>query len=310
MSIWMENYTHCFKEDSEDVQNQENHLDFLRRIYLLNPNLIMNIIHESKELLGCESSSFRVIGCSLLRTFTEIDEKMLDTFLETGLFKLILKLLAFHDDFFLFSEIFSVLSPMLHLMMKTKRMHPLVDIFCNKLINFFIHDDEEYIMTPILSRIIKYSHELQYPLEIDRYEIMNIILEAFERGFDFDMFLQLITVLFQGPFDCDVNKGGVQDLIDLVLESHPESGYSNDSFMCLISVFHSLRLNSRPWFQEAFEICKERLNSIYSSNWIDFTDLHFCTQLMLTIIQIFKDEVEPMVASSNVIELLIRITKV
>jgi hypothetical protein len=301
----------------------EEHMNFANSIFNIYPEKILNLlIPETKKYLQSEDLEMKKIGCIMFNKLDILEEnspeasdKNFKILLDHGMIELFFENLKSKDvDFQL--NLISILTPFFPILMKNK-MDEGITMAYSKMLEIFkgkleMHEKSSVIAS--LSMIIKDSNQVKYPLVVDRYELLTYIHKFLKENTEeyLTELLPLICDVFSETFVCNVEDIRVKEVIDFVLNSidpNEDHGNNAESLNCLQYVFYCLRLESRPWFKKTFKTCIACLKNNLSQRDLDEYCINHCIILFLIIIQQFNEEVELYIHSTNLIEMMIRLTE-
>jgi hypothetical protein len=274
-------------------------LFFLKSLIDLNPNQIINLIlEESKILLKSKNVQSKIIGFLLvggLNSFTDITEIFTNFMEDHGLIELLIQTFSKNKNFKLHTFLFYVFSPLIPKMIKTGRYESIEFIsshfwmvFEKDLIYF------RHLMIPFIAKIIETCDKLQFPLKIDRYEILNMLCREIHSV----KFFPLLFALFHESFHFDVSNIHLRKMIDLLFGVIEYNEHNRNILNALKIIFRCIRLDAKPWLTKTFEICVQYLET----RKYDFEDYLL---LLLEMIQLFNEEMESLIFSSNLIDLIV-----
>jgi hypothetical protein len=274
-------------------------LFFLKSLTDLNPNQIINLIlEESKILLKSKNVQSKIIAFLLiggLNSFNDITEIFTNFMEDHGLIELLLQTFSKNKNFKLHTFLFYVFSPLIPKMIETGRYES-IQFVSSHFWMVFEKDVRNFrdLMIPFVAKIIKTCDKLQFPLKIDRYEILNMLYQSIHSV----KFFPLLFALFHESFHFDVSNIHVRKMIDLLLDMIDFYYHNEDFLNALKIIFRCIRLDARPWLTKTFEICVQCLENRNS---------HFENYLLLLLemIQLFNEEMESLIFSSNLIDLIV-----
>jgi hypothetical protein len=312
------------EEDDEFIRLEEyseEHMNFANSIFNIYPEKILNLlIPETKKLLQSNEMEKMKTACFMFNKLDIMEEdgsdKNFKIMVDQGMIDLFLENLN-NKDIDLQLNLISILTPFFSHLMKNKMEEGIHSLY-SKMLEIFkgkleFHQKGSVIAS--LSMIIKDSNQNKYPLTVDRYELLSYIHKFLKENVEENIMelLPLICDVFSETFVCNTDDYRVREVIDTVLnfiDTNEDQGYNAECLNCLQYVFYCLRLESRPWFKKTFKTCITCLKNNLSQRDLEEYSINHCIILILIIIQQFNDEVELYIHSTNLIEMMTRLTEV
>jgi uncharacterized protein YbaR (Trm112 family) len=276
--------------------------NFLKSLTDLNSDFILNLIFaELKKLLKSKSIKSKIFACNLIRQCYSFEENIPNMMEETGLIESFLQMFKKNKYFKLQLRLFSVFSPLIPWMIRNGRESS-IDFISSHFWIIFENDAirDRNSTIPHVIQIINTCNQFQFPLKINSYEMMDSIVNFNSLR---DDLCELICALFHESFKCDASNRSVTKIIQYLIDLRIYWG-SSSNCICLKTIFHCIQLDSRPWIYKIFEYCVKLLGSRYTET------TKGCLLLILEMIQIFKEDIEPVIIISNLIELIVPLIKV
>jgi hypothetical protein len=283
-------------------------LNFLKTLTDLNPDFILNLIFvQLKNLLKSKRNQLKNYACILIGyfySFKDFQEKIPNLMEESGLIELFLQMFQKNKNFKLQTRLFSVFSPLIPWMIRNGRKSS-IDFISSYFWIIFENEVRNvlHMTIPHVVQIINDCNQFQFPLKINSYEILDFSLRMIQSYTFHDGLCKMICALFHESFMCDASNTSFIKTIEYLIDLRNLWRYKNRC-ICLKTMFHCIQLDSRPWICKIVEFCVKLLGTRNEES------TEGCLLLMLEMIQIFKEEIEPVIIISNLIDLVVPLISV
>jgi hypothetical protein len=146
-----------------------------------------------------------------------------------------------------------------------------------------------------------------YDIVENSSELLSVILDFLKEDvYEVDYLLKIVEILFQKKSNLSITDHHVVELMNYFVIQF-ESENSKSFLKILKCFFQRFKLDSRFWFKKCFKIC---ISSVKDLIPLPKIHLNNCLSLILTIIQIFKNDVESYICSTNFVETIISLIEV
>jgi hypothetical protein len=182
-----------------------------------------------------------------------------------------------------------------------------IQIIYNAIIKLGHPDNESFLSNwpKFILGILIFSKENNLKLDLSREYLLSYINHHLEED---EIYFQILEEIFEGEHfkDIEVVSITVEQIFEMMKSEDDSINYNSLRF-----IFQNMKLDARPWFLKTLEHCLGSIKTVLEEiNDVSDEYVKSILKLLLSIIQIFGEEVEPFISKYKLIQTLVSISEV